>query len=167
MISPGEGYDKATTKPYPKFHTPGENCSTIWSRYPIKRKFVTQDAQVAVCREIELEASIANLVVYGTIITWADDGVQSKEATKWQRHYESIAWHSEDWARLSQGAPFCVAGDFNEALSQPFCYGTEQGRASLNEALKRSNLICVTADSELGYNIDPHLLERRLGSASH
>jgi hypothetical protein len=109
---------------------------------------------VAVCGEIELEASIANLVVYGTIITWADDGVQSKEAKKWQRHYESIAWHSEDWAKLSQGVAFCVARGFNEALSQPFCYRTEQGRASLKEALNRSNLVCVTAGSELGYNID-------------
>jgi endonuclease/exonuclease/phosphatase family metal-dependent hydrolase len=153
VISPGKGYEQVTTQPAPS-HTVGENCTTLWSRYPIKRTLTTKNAQLAVCAEVELGDAIANLVVYGTIITWADDGVCSGEAKKWQRHYESIAWHSEDWATLSQGVPFCVAGDFNEALGAPFAYGTKQGRELLNAALERSNLVCVTASSEIGYNID-------------
>ncbi|WP_179228297.1 endonuclease/exonuclease/phosphatase family protein [Leptolyngbya ohadii] len=153
VISPGESYQSIATQPDPS-HSAGENCTTIWSHYPIKQTLATKDSQIAVCAEVDLGNSIDPLLVYGTIITWAHDGVLSKEATMWQRHYESIAWHSEDWAKLSQDVPFCVAGDFNEALSEPYCYGTQQGRTLLNEALERSNLVCVTAGSELGYNID-------------
>lgn len=153
VISPGEGYHPIATQP-DRSHTAGENCTTIWSRYPIKRTLATKDAQLAVCAEVDLGEAIGHLVVYGTIITWADDGVRSGEAKKWQRHYESIAWHSEDWATLSQGVPFCVAGDFNEPLSGSYRGGTKQGRELLHAALERSNLVCVTAGSEMGYNID-------------
>ncbi|WP_416670218.1 endonuclease/exonuclease/phosphatase family protein [Egbenema bharatensis] len=154
VISPGENYHEPVATQPEASHTKGENWTTIWSRYPIQQTLATRDAEIAVCAEVDLGNSIGRLVVYGTIITWANDGVWSKEAKKWQRHYESIAWHSEDWATLSQNASFCVAGDFNETLSGPFDYGTRQGRALLQAALDRSHLTCVTAGSELGYNID-------------
>ncbi|GAB4371162.1 MAG: hypothetical protein Kow00121_12470 [Elainellaceae cyanobacterium] len=153
VISPGEGYKPVATQPE-NGRAKGQNYTTLWSRYPIKRTLMTKEAQLAVCAEVDLGEAIGHLVVYGTIITWADDGVRSGEAKKWQRHYESIAWHSENWATLNQGVPFCVAGDFNETLSEPFAYGTKQGRELLHTALERSHLVCVTAGSEMGYNID-------------
>jgi hypothetical protein len=107
----------------------GFNYTTIWSRFPIKR-LQTYDPQLSVC--VEIESQSGNFLVYGTIITWAHDGVSDGEAKVWERHYQSIELHSEDWAKLNQGLPFCVAGDFNEALSQALCYGTAKGREMLN-----------------------------------
>lgn len=155
VICPREGYFSATTKPIADYHAPGETCTTIWSRYPIAHQFKTADPSVAVCAEIELgDAGLPKLRVYGTILTWAHDGVSSGEAKMWERHYEAIAQQGEDWARLSQGAPFCVAGDFNEALGKPFLYGTRKGRNLVALELQRSHLVCVTGGDEIGYNID-------------
>jgi endonuclease/exonuclease/phosphatase family metal-dependent hydrolase len=135
------------------YYRPGENCTTIWSRYPVKQQIPTAEPFTAVCAEIQ--SPLGNLIVYGTIITWAADGVREKEAKMWQRHYESIHWHGKNWATLRNSElPFCVAGDFNECLHKPFRYGTPEGRALLEQQLQRSNLVCVTASDEIGYNID-------------
>lgn len=154
VISPGEGYESAATESIAGYHAPGENCTTIWSRYPITHRFDTVTPSVAVCVEVELGQGLPNLRVYGTILTWAHDGVGNGEAKVWERHYEAIAQQGEDWSRLSQGVLFCVAGDFNEALGEPFLYGTQKGRDLLALELQRSNLVCMTAGNEVGYNID-------------
>lgn len=148
-INPGKEYFKAASYSQPEWN--GFNYTTIWSRFPIKR-LQTYDPTLAVC--VEIETHVGSFLVYGTIITWAHDGVSDGEAKVWERHYQSIKLHGKDWAKLNQGLPFCVAGDFNEALSQPLYYGTAKGREMLNDALEQNNLICVTANDEIGYNID-------------
>ncbi|MEW6497557.1 MAG: endonuclease/exonuclease/phosphatase family protein [Cyanobacteriota bacterium] len=119
-------YEEIATPPISDYHNPGENCSTIWSRYPIKRTFLTFDHSMAVCAEIL--SPLGNFLVYGTIITWANDKGPTGTSRKWQEHYKSIASHAQDWAKLNQGLPLCVAGDFNQTLSGPTGYGTRQGR---------------------------------------
>ncbi|MUG98780.1 hypothetical protein F7734_43415 [Scytonema sp. UIC 10036] len=149
-INPGEYYSQAASYSKPEWN--GFKRTTIWSRLPIMRNWQTYDPWTGVCAEIF--TPIENLLVYGTIITYAHDGVLNQEAKIWERHYESIQSHSRDWRKLNKLLPLCVAGDFNEALSQPFSYGTPKGREMLNKGLEQSNLVCVTANNELGYNID-------------
>ncbi|GAB1537532.1 hypothetical protein NUACC21_01770 [Scytonema sp. NUACC21] len=116
------------------------------------RYWQTHDPWTGVCAEIL--TPIESLLVDGTIITYAHDDVLNGKAKIWQRHYESIQSHSRDWKKLNKLLPLCVAGDFNEALNQPFSYGTLKGRDMLNNGLQQSNLVCVTANDEIGYNID-------------
>lgn len=142
-------YNKVASYSPPEWN--GFSCTTIWSRFPIKQ-LQTYNSWESVC--VEIESPIGNFLVYGTIITWAHDGVLEGKAKVWERHYESIKMHGKDWVKLSQNLPFCVAGDFNEALSPPFDYGTRKGREMLNTALEQSNLVCVTAYDKIGYNID-------------
>lgn len=146
VINPGEAYTGVATD----YFNTEESCSTVWSRYPIKYHLPTFNSSVAVC--VEVESPVSNLVVYGTIITWANDKGSEGKSKKWEEHYKSITSFGEDWAKLRQRAPLCVAGDFNETLSGPTGYGTHKGRALLSQELQRSNLICVTA--EIDYNID-------------
>ncbi len=150
-IPPGDEYECIASPGLPGYSF-GENCSTIWSRYPI-RQLETQESEVSAC--VKVDTPIGNLIVYGTIITWANDGVYEKQSKKWERHYEAIAFQSQDWLKLEETAlPICVAGDFNEALSEPFHYGTKKGKALLESALKQTDLVCVTAQKTFGYNID-------------
>lgn len=153
-ISPGSDYEPVSSTFIPDYHTFGESCVTIWSRHPIKPShFQTFDPSIAVCAEVD--SPTGRFLVYGTIITWKDDGVREGEAKAWERHYRSIANHREDWLKLrQQDLPFCVAGDFNEALHEPFAYGTPEGRAMLQSALEETDLVCVTTRKKLGYTID-------------
>lgn len=152
IINPGDVYSSVASTAIDNYHTSGESCVTIWSRYPIKEQLPTFDPTLTVC--VEIASPIGSLLVYGSIIPWAHEGVLEKEAKVWQRHYESINDHSEDWYKFSHNLPICAAGDFNECLNKPFQYGTTKGRELLKNALERSNLKCVTASEEIGYNID-------------
>ena len=150
IIHPRSTYMGIATSSISGYHHPGENCSTIWSRYPIGRTFPTFHPSIAVCAEIL--SPLGNLLVYGTIITWANDRGATGTAKKWQEHYKSIISHGDDWAKLNQGLAWCVAGDFNETLSGATGYGTKQGRQMLNQELQRNHLTCVT--DRIEYNID-------------
>lgn len=152
VIYPGEGYTVVTSKFIENFHALGEAVSSIWSRYPIKQQLKTFDSETAVCAE--LETNFGNLLVYGTIITWANDRGLDGTSKKWEEHYKSIHFHNEDWAKIDPNLPLCVAGDFNECLSKPYLYGTKKGGEMLTDALAKNNLVCVTANDEIGYNID-------------
>lgn len=67
-IKPGDDYTSISSKSIPDYHTQGEACSTIWSRYPAKLlNFPTFDATVAVCAEII--SPVGSFIVCGTIIT--------------------------------------------------------------------------------------------------
>jgi endonuclease/exonuclease/phosphatase family metal-dependent hydrolase len=148
MIQPVDRPYSATTTHYAN----EESYATIWSRYPIVRVHETYDALFSVC--VELETSLGNCLVYGTIITYAHDGTQSG-AKLWEKHYAAIAAQSQDWQKLAQtGLPLIVAGDFNETLHGKHDYGTKQGRDQLLKALKSSELEAVTAKSPIGYAID-------------
>lgn len=148
-INPGTCYSEVASSPA-SYHTPGENGSTIWSRYPIRKTFPTFNPSMAVCAEILLP--MGSWLVYGTIITYANDKGPTGTAKKWQEHYKSITSHGQDWAKLNQGLPLCVAGDFNQTLSGSTGYGTRQGREMLSQELQRNNLVRVT--DKIQFNID-------------
>jgi len=119
-------------------HTLGENCTTIWSRWPITRQVATFDATHAVC--VEISTPYGALFVYGSIITWHADKGSDGIAKNWTEHYKAIEWHGRDWSKLR---PFCAAGDFNTTLDDTY-YGTKCGRDRLRTALINADLVCVT-----------------------
>jgi endonuclease/exonuclease/phosphatase family metal-dependent hydrolase len=122
-------------------HTPGENCTTIWSRWPIVRHEETFDSTHAVC--VEIATPVGPLMVYGTIITWHADRGADGTSRNWAEHHKSITAHATDWATMRGDIPLCVAGDFNTTLDGTY-YGTREGRTLLNNALQAANLGCVT-----------------------
>lgn len=151
IIKPEGDYHDAAT-PHPSHHDDGENRTTIWSCWPVKRRLNTFEATTAVCREIETLAGA--LLVYGTIITYHGDKGPTGQSRVWEEHYKSIENHQLDWARLNQeGMALCVAGDFNETLKGRMWYGTKEGRKLLQEALDRNNLVSITAQLDT-YCID-------------
>lgn len=148
VISPGNDFTNISTE-RADIHKEGERRVMIWSRYPITQQLATFDPTVAVCGDIE--TSVGNLRVYGTIITWAHNKGPEGKSKMWDEHYESIGAHGNDWVKLSQPvSAFCAAGDFNETLNELGWYGTSKGREMMSHELKRNNLECLTK----GFRID-------------
>jgi endonuclease/exonuclease/phosphatase family metal-dependent hydrolase len=148
-IRPGSGFDSCATEIHADNqwrylnnpHTSGENCTTIWSRWPVIRQVPTADPIHGVC--VEINTPYGALFVYGSIITWHADKGSDGTAKNWTEHYKAIEWHGRDWSKLRGMRPLCAAGDFNTTLDGTY-YGTKNGRDLLRTALIDGDLICIT-----------------------
>ena len=126
------------------FKKDGENFTTLWSRWPILQALPTFNPALAVCAEIASPAG--PLIVFGTIITYANDPGPLKTARRWEEHRKSIDAHAADWQALRQRFPdhhFCVAGDIiSRKCTVPHLYrlelfGTPEDVARVSDGLER------------------------------
>ena len=141
------GYDSLASESQPGYHSIGESFATIWSRWPVRRKLPTFDPFFNVCAEVESPAG--PMIVFGTIITYANDKGPDGKARRWEEHRKSIGSHRADWLRLRQEFPnhlFCVAGDFNQSRDGSGWYEDAESVKILSAALDGSDLQCVTED---------------------
>jgi hypothetical protein len=152
VITPGDTYFgvASTAQGELPYRSKGENLTTIWSRWAIKKQYTTFAEAIAVCSEIH--TPFGDLVVYGTVLPWHADKGPEGTAKNWEEQYKSIPLHGDDWLKLNLAENFCVAGDFNTTLQGPMYYGTKKGRGLLNLELERNKLVCVT--DKLKDNID-------------
>lgn len=102
-ISPRGDYTAVESYPLPGYHRTGENLSTIWSRWNVYRRIPTFDPAFTVCAEIE--SPFGAVIVYGTVIPYANDKGLSGTAKRWEEHRRSIRQHCEDWSRIKQRIP--------------------------------------------------------------
>lgn len=140
-----DGYASLASEAQPGYHSSGESYAAIWSRWPILRQVPTFDPYFSVCAEIDSPAGA--LIVFGTIITYANDPGVSGTARKWEEHRKSIESHAADWHRLRNEFPnhlFCIAGDFNQSRDESGWYEDSDSVNMLSLALDRSALQCVT-----------------------
>ena len=143
-----DGYVSLASESQPGYHSSGESFATIWSRWPIRRKLQTFDPFFAVCAEVDSTAG--PMVVFGTIITYANDKGPDGTGRRWEEHRKSIESHGEDWRRLRKEFPghlFCVAGDFNQSRDGSGWYEDAQSVKMLSAELDGSDLQCVTEDN--------------------
>lgn len=126
-------------------HDNGENLSTIWSRWKVLRALPTFDPNWAVC--VEVDSPFGAMVIYGTVITYANDKGASGTAKRWEEHRRSIQQHHEDWLRIQKRYPnhlMCIAGDFNQSRDGSGWYEEKQSVDLLSAALHDLSLVCVT-----------------------
>jgi hypothetical protein len=108
-------------------HTAGENLSTIWSRWKVLCSLPTFDPTYAVCAEID--SPFGAMIIYGTVITYANDPGITGTAKRWEEHRRSIQQHHEDWLRIQKQYPnhlMCIAGDFNQSRDRSGWYEEKQ-----------------------------------------
>lgn len=137
-------YECVATIPY-KGHKPGENLTTLWSRWKILRSISTFDPTCAVCAEVE--SPFGSMIVYGTVITYANDKGITRTSKRWEEHRRSIQQHHEDWLRIQKQFPthlMCIAGDFNQSRDQSGWYEEKQSVDRLSAALDGLSMKCVT-----------------------
>lgn len=131
--SPCEGYEA------------GENLSTIWSRWKVLRSLPTFDPTFAVCAEVD--SPLGAMIIYGTVITYANDLGINGTAKRWEEHRRSIQQHHEDWLRIQKQYPnhlMCIAGDFNQSRDGSGWYEEKQSVEMLSTALSDLSLVCMT-----------------------
>jgi endonuclease/exonuclease/phosphatase family metal-dependent hydrolase len=142
-----EGCHSLASESLPSYHSAGESFATIWSRTPILNKISTFDPYFAVCAEIE--SPLGPMIVYGSIITYANDRGLSGASKRWEETRKSIDAHDLDWQNIRKeypNHPMVVAGDFNQSLDGSGWYADAVSTTKLSEALKRSNLVCETKE---------------------
>ncbi len=140
-----DGYACLATPSQSGYHTDGESFAAIWSRWPIRRAIPTFDPYFSICAEVDSPAGL--MLIFGTIITYANDPGPDGKARRWEEHRKSIAAHSADWLRLREKFPnhlLCVAGDFNQSRDGSGWYEDADSVAKLSLALNHSSLKCVT-----------------------
>lgn len=139
------GYAVASSPPVPDYHGPGENYTTILSRWPIQRHLPTWQPSLSVC--VEVASPFGPCLVYGTIITYANYRGPEGKSKRWEEHRKAIAEHLDDWRGLRADFPthaMVVAGDFNQSRDGSGWYEDAISVAALTEALNRCELACVT-----------------------
>jgi hypothetical protein len=145
-ISPAEGYHGLHTPPHPgRRPDADERWVSIWSRWPLRPTSLPPDPRGAVSALIERPEG--ELIVYGTVLPWANEKGVDGEAAMWQVHYEQIEQQAEHWRTLRElhpDVPLIVAGDFNQDRDGSGWYGTRRGRELLTQALHDADLLCVT-----------------------
>ena len=126
----------------------------ICSRFPHQEISLESQAERTSCVLLELDFDV-HLIVYGTIITYRNDGVIKREKLApdevyvaiWEKHQAAIAHQGNDWETLSQKYPnhaLCVAGDFNQSRNNSGWYSIPEVEDLLTEQLDRSHLECIT-----------------------
>lgn len=140
-------YQFVASIPY-EGHKPGENLTTLWSRWKILRCVSAFDPSIAVCAEVESPFGL--MIVYGTVITYANDKGISGTAKRWEEHRRSIQQHHEDWQRIQKQYPshlMCIAGDFNQSRDDSGWYEDKASVETLSSALRSLSVACVTEDN--------------------
>jgi hypothetical protein len=125
-------------------HKDEECAATIWSRFPIVQPLPTRDSTSSVCAEVE--SPIGPIIVYGTIITYANDRAHGT-ARRWEEHRKAITRQAADWSELRERFPshhFVLAGDFNQSRDGSGWYEEPVAVHILTEALRRTELTCAT-----------------------
>ena len=145
-ISPGDSYHGVHAPPHPaRRRDQDERWVSIWSRWPLRPTDLPPDPRGAVSAHVDTPEG--ELLIYGTVLPWANDKGDDGDAKMWRVHYETVQRQGEDWRALRQlhpGVPLVVAGDFNQDRDGSGWYGTRHGRDLLTSALAGAELICMT-----------------------
>ena len=125
----------------------GESLSSIWTRWKVLRPIATFDSRWAVCAEVD--SPFGAMIIYGTVITYANDKGVSGTAKRWEEHRRSIEQHHEDWLKIRKLFPdhlMCIAGDFNQSRDRSGWYEEKQSVEMMSAALRDLSLVCVTEE---------------------
>ena len=109
------------------------------------------DSRLSVCVVLDGRQPLGRVIVYGTIIPYALDGVRQGLAKPWERHRKAVTNVVADVRRLRsdpvlRGARLVLAGDFNMGLDGTRWYGDPAARAELVEGLAEAGLRCHTLE---------------------
>jgi hypothetical protein len=86
--------------------------------------------------------------VYGTVLPWIGSTWQGLPSTGGRTFLAALDAQRRDWEALRHRYPdaeLCVAGDFNQDLSDRHYYGSRAGRYGHQGALASVGLVALTA----------------------
>ena len=129
-------------------HVRGENDErwvSIWTRLPESRSRPTRDGNFSACAEIVVGSSV--LAVYGTVLPWRGSKWREHGSANASAYRGALEAQAADWHEL-MGEPrllgLCVAGDFNQDLSDKPYYWSRKARQLLEHSLAQLELVAIT-----------------------
>lgn len=140
-----EHYTASRSAPRPKTEA-GERWVTIWSRLPVLRQHTTSDPVRTAATTVELRDGTP-LLVYGTVLPWRGDAWNDHPSKGAVAYKAALADQADDWRCLQaafRDAALCVAGDFNQDLSDKHYYWSKAARTALADCLSTADLVALT-----------------------
>ena len=147
-VTPGPGYRRIA---HSTAHARGDNDErwvSIWTIFPNAVLRRTRDEEYSACAIVALSSDVA-LAVYGTVLPWRGSvwrGHASANATAYQA---ALSAQAEDWRELRdmpEVRGICVAGDFNQDLSDTPYYWSNTARHLLQRTLDDCGLAATTSE---------------------
>lgn len=143
-LSPGPAYALVAESAPREEADADERWVTIWTRLEGGVPHVTRDDQFTACAKIAGRRDGA-LYVYGTVLPWRGSSWRGHASPDAQAYGEALSVQTDDWCELRCKGDLCVAGDFNQDLSDPPFYWSLRARALLERALRYCALTATTA----------------------
>lgn len=140
-----DGYLTHCTPTHETYHRKGEHGVSVLTTWPVLRTLETWDKYLSVC--LEVTSPIGPALVYGTIITYANDRGPENTSKRWVEHRKAVEAQGKEWFRLRQTFPshfFIVAGDFNQSRDGSGWYEDNESVALLSRYIQASDLRCAT-----------------------
>jgi len=152
-ISPGDGFKciaRSVSNPVSNpEHEPDESWVSIWTKQlRLIEENITTDLAFSASATVALPNGTP-LTVFGTVLPWRGrtwKGLPSAGAIAFEA---ALQVHQTDWQAflMKHGGVLCVAGDFNQDLSEKPYYWSRRASRILDVVVngKESNLMAVTA----------------------
>lgn len=114
-------------------YKPGENRSSVWTKYPVTKTYATYDQFTSVCADIL--TPFGSLTLYATIIG-VFNGLRP-------RFHHDITHQLSDFEIIFPGKQVALIGDFNTSFSGRV-YPGNIAREKLNQLVEKYNLTNLT-----------------------
>lgn len=169
-VTPNDTYHGLHSPPHPTRRPDlDERWVSVWSRWPLRPTEVAADPRGSVSAIVD--TPVGGIVVYGTVLPWANEKGSDGKAGMWQVHYQQIERQGDEWKRLRMlypDLPLVVAGDFNQDRDRSGWYGTRQGRDLLTRTLTAADTDCLTEEDVVAAEKlrDSHLVDHIAASRS-
>jgi len=112
----------------------GEIRTSIWTKYPIIKRYSTYNDNTSVCTDIKTESGV--LTVYATII-----GILGGTKPPFKKDLEA---QLHDFDNIFPGKQVCIVGDYNITFSgHP--YPSLSARQTLNDVFQKFNMKNLTS----------------------
>ena len=150
-VDPGSGYRIVTSSSPAPDRFGAERWVSIWARSDLSASPLdSADPERTACARFSFVGT-ADWYIYGTVLPWHGDKrcppVIGKTAFE-----TALAAQKSDWVQIQARHPevrLIVTGDFNQdMLDNGHYYGSSIRRRALQDALKQTELECVTGGSE-------------------
>lgn len=145
-ISPGEGFTCAARSFPSNDLKEGESWVEIWSRLPVLTPDLpTIDSEFTAAATLVLPDQ-THLVVFGTVLPWRGSKWKSRQSAGALAFEAALGVQQRDWQTLAQSNALCVAGDFNQDLSDKPYYWSRRAKLLLQASLDEHGLLALTGD---------------------
>ena len=114
----------------------GEIRTSIWTKYPVGKRYSTYNDKTSVCADIKTESGV--LTVYATII-----GILGGTKPPFKEDLQS---QLQDFNRLFPGKQVCIVGDYNITFTGRV-YPSRLAREALNNVFEKFKLTNLTAST--------------------